>query len=92
MDAERYNRSVSLLCPTCGCDQFEFDGAAETVQSAKCVNCGRVLTKEQLIEENGETIEAHVKEMGQEITKDFAKEMRDTLRKAFRGSKTIKFK
>lgn len=92
MDAEKYNRSVTLLCPTCGGDQFEFEGSDETVETAKCASCGREFTRDELIDENGENISEHVKEMGQEITKDFAKEMRDTLNRAFRGSKTIKFK
>lgn len=92
MDADKYNRSVSLLCPTCGGDQFEFEGSDETVQAAKCASCGREFTKDELIEENSENISVNVEEMGKEITKYFAKEMRATLKKAFRGSKTIKFK
>ncbi|RCK30108.1 ECs_2282 family putative zinc-binding protein [Thalassospira lucentensis] len=92
MDAEKYNRSVTLLCPICGSDQFEFENSDEIVDSAHCAGCGRRFTRDELIEENGENINEHVKEMGQEITRDFAKEMRNTLKKAFRGNKHIKFK
>ncbi len=92
IDAEKYNRSVTLLCPTCGGDQFEFKGSDDMVESARCVGCGREFTKEELIEENGENINEHVKDMGQEITRDFAREMRNTLKKAFRGSKNVRFK
>jgi len=92
MEAEKYNRSVTLICPTCGGDQFEFEDGEERIQSAKCVSCGRAFTKDELAKENSENISAHVEEMGQEITRDFAKEMRDTLKRAFRGSKTITFK
>jgi NMD protein affecting ribosome stability and mRNA decay len=92
MDTEKYNRSVSLLCPTCGSDQFEFEGGDEVVESARCTGCGREFKKNELIEENSENISEHVKEMGQEFTHDTAKEMRKTLKKAFRGNKHIKFK
>jgi len=92
MDAGKHDRSVTLLCQTCGGDQFAFEGSGETIQSAKCGSCGREYTKDELIELNSENISEHVKEMGNEITKDFAKEMRETMRKAFRGRKTIKFR
>lgn len=92
MDPEKYNRSVTLLCPTCGGDQFEFGSSDEIVVSARCAGCDRRFTRDELIEENGENINEHAKEMGQEITGDFAKEMRNTLKNAFRGNKHIKFK
>ena len=91
MNTDKYNRSVGLNCPTCGNDQFEFEGGEETISSAKCASCGREFTKDDLIEENSENISEHIKEMGEEITKDFAKDLRDSLKKALRGSKNIKF-
>ncbi len=92
MQAEKYNRSINMLCPTCGGGQFAFEGEGEAVQSMKCASCGRELSKDELIELNGENISEHVKEMGKEITQDLAKELRDRLRNAFRGSKNITFK
>ncbi len=92
MDAQKYGRSVTLLCPTCGGDQFEFEGSDETVESARCASCGREFSKDELMGENSENINEHVKEIGREIARDFAKEMRDTLKKTFRGSRHIKFK
>ena len=92
MDAEKYNRAVSLLCPTCGGDQFEYEGDGETIATAKCANCEREFARDELIELNSENISTHVTEMGQEIKKDLAREMRDTLKKAFRGSKHVKFR
>ena len=92
MNEEKYNRSLTMICPTCGCDQFAYKGEAELVESMTCTSCGRVFTREELIEENGENISVHVQEMGQEIVKDFAKEMKASLKKALRGSKTIRFK
>ena len=92
MDAEKYSRSVSLHCPTCGGDQFEYERDDESVRSVKCATCEREFTKDQLIEDKSENISEHVKEIGNEVKKDFAKEMRDSLKKAFRGSKNIKVK
>lgn len=92
MDAGKYNRSVGLICPTCGGDQFAYDGDADTVESMKCASCDREFSREELMEANSENIAANVEEMGREITKDAAKEMREALRKAFRGSRTVKFR
>lgn len=92
MDSEKYNRSVNLLCPTCGGDQFASDGNPETPTSIKCASCEREFTKDELIELNSDNISEHVREMKGEITKDFANEMRGTLKRAFRGSKYIKIR
>ncbi|MDI6854331.1 MAG: hypothetical protein QME75_12095 [Deltaproteobacteria bacterium] len=90
MDNEKYNRNISLLCPTCGCNQFEYEGVDETIEMVKCASCGRELTKDELIQENSENISEHVKEMGGQIVKDLAKEFKESLKAAFRGSKYIR--
>lgn len=91
MDAGKYDREVKLLCPTCGCDQFEFNKAVdETTSLAKCMSCGRQLTKEELMRENSENISEHVKEIGDQFIKDAAKEIKDSLRKTLKGSKNIR--
>ena len=93
MDADKYNRQVSMLCPTCGCDQFEYeDSGSENNDLVKCASCGREMSKDDLLRENSENISEHSKEMGQEILKDVAAEMRKSLKTALRGSKHIKIK
>lgn len=92
MSSEKYNRSLSLICPVCGGDQFEFDDCEETANIYKCPSCKREFTRELLIEENSENISEHVKEIGDEVAKDVAKELRATLQKAFSGSGSIRFK
>jgi predicted RNA-binding Zn-ribbon protein involved in translation (DUF1610 family) len=73
MDARKYDCSVSLLCPTCGNNQFECNqGTDETIELMKCASCGREIAKDDLIRENSENISEHVKEMGKEITRDLA--------------------
>ena len=91
MDDEKYRRSVKLLCPTCGEDQFSFEheGAFAPVG---CANCGRQMTRDDLIRENSEVIEHSVAEMGQEVAADLSKELNKSLRAAFRGNKNIRFK
>lgn len=91
MDAEKYGRSVAMLCPTCGSSQFAYDDENDD-GLFRCVSCDRELTREELIRENDETIQAHASEMGAEVLRDAAKELRDSLRKTFSGSKHIKFK
>lgn len=92
-DSEKYSRSVALLCPTCGGSSFETHcGAGEALRMTKCVSCGREATRDDLIRENSENISINVKELGAEITRDFAEEMRKTLKNAVRGSKFIKIK
>jgi len=88
VDAEKYNRSVSLLCPTCGSDQFSRDGEEGPSQLATCARCGLKITHDDLIRANTESINEHVKEIG----KDVAKDIREELAKAFRGSKFFSVK
>ena len=93
MKSGKYDRQISLLCPTCGNTEFETDdGSAEATEMVKCASCGRELTRDELIAENSENISAHTKEIGKEVTKDIADEMRKSLKKAFRGSKNIRIK
>lgn len=87
MDAEKYNRSIRLLCSTCAGSDFEFEDAAGPL---RCTSCDRVFMREELIAENGEIIEAEVAEAKAEILSDVTKELRDSLRKAFGGSKYIR--
>ena len=57
MDASKYSRSATMLCPTCGNTDFEHDGDNSPL---RCGGCDRVFEREELIRENGEIIEARV--------------------------------
>lgn len=89
MDDEKYSRSVKLICSTCASGDFEYESDEGPY---RCVSCDRVFTRDELIGDNGHIIEAEVKEMGAEVVKDAQKELNAMLRKAFSGSKHIKFK
>ncbi|MEE2500535.1 hypothetical protein PRA75_18180 [Klebsiella pneumoniae] len=57
-----------------------------------CIGCGKILTNDELIQENGVSIDAHVNEVKEELTKDIQKQFNDILKKAFKGSKNIRIK
>lgn len=91
MDSDKYSLSINLLCPTCGHGDFEHDAAVED-GPIRCTSCDRMFTREELIRENGEIVDSQVSEVKAEIVADFAKELRDSMRKAFSGSKHVKFR
>jgi len=91
MDDEKYNRHVTLLCPTCGSDQFAFDDEDDAAP-VTCANCGRQTTREELMSDNSERINHQFAEMGEEVVADSAKELNKSLRDAFKGNKNIRFR
>jgi len=93
MNPEKYNRSIKLLCPTCGCSDFSYEeGSDETIQVMTCASCGREFDKDELIRENSENIDENLSEIKEEVVKDAAEELRKYLRKAFFGNKNIRLK
>jgi len=85
MNSEKYNRQISLHCHACGGTQFEYDENVETdEQIVKCAQCGRETTKRELINENSENINTHVREVADEAVKDITKEFNKTLKRLFR--------
>lgn len=91
MDANKYSRSIRLICPTCASADFEYDKETDD-GPIRCTSCNRVFSREELIRENGEIIEAEVSGVKKEIVDDITKDFRDSMRKAFSGSKHIKFR
>jgi len=93
MDSEKYNRSITLFCPTCGNSLFEFvENISEVDELIRCPSCGREMNKEELIRENGENIDANFEEIKGEVMRDLEKEMKAMLKNAFKGSKNIRIK
>jgi len=89
LNPEKYNRNIALLCPVCGNTEMEYSDESEIV---KCIGCGKELTKDELTQENGAAIEAHVDEIKKELTKDIQRQFNDMLKKAFKGNKSIRIK
>ncbi|MEL0628445.1 ECs_2282 family putative zinc-binding protein [Psychromonas aquatilis] len=93
MKSDKYNRSISLQCPTCGCKDFSYDeGVDEAIQIMTCASCEREFNKDELLQENSENIDEHLSEIKNEVTKDLVNELRKSLKKSFSGSKNIRFK
>jgi len=87
MDLEKHNRSVGLRCSTCGGGEFRYDAAVDD-SPIECGSCGRIFSREELIRENGETIE----DAANEMKADIVASVRDDFRKAFKNSKFVRFK
>lgn len=62
-----YDRSVSMQCPTCGCENFEREADNPHV---RCVQCGLEMTKDELRDANGGRIEAEADALKNELLKD----------------------
>lgn len=82
------SRNVTLLCSICGNDQFStLDSKYEDMREApdnarfKCSDCGRVVSKRELIDENEEIINANVEDIKKEAIAEFEKELKKALKK-----------
>ena len=78
------DRTLKLLCPLCGNDQFgsldvdmdELYDAPDNVK-VQCADCKNIFTKEALFEENSEAIEATI----DNIKDEFIAELKKSLKK-----------
>ncbi|MDE6208411.1 MAG: hypothetical protein K2M73_01905 [Lachnospiraceae bacterium] len=82
------NRNVSMICPLCGNYQFsaidcDLDNLSETSDETriKCSDCGRIVTKAVLIEENQERINANIEDVKKEVVNEIKKELKKMFRK-----------
>lgn len=74
---------INMKCNVCGNDQFStVDKGIEDVQNAseetevKCSDCGRVTSKEQLVEENSDIINANMDDFKEDIMKQLKKDFK----------------
>ena len=89
MADDRFSKSISTQCSTCGGTQFEHE--AET-GPFRCVGCDRTFTREELLRENGLLIDNEIGEMADDAGKNAREELRKSLRKAVSSSKHFKLK
>lgn len=80
--------NISMKCFVCGNDQFStVDKKIHDMLEApddtevKCSDCRRIITKEQLIEENNHIIEANVEDLKKEAIKEMEKEVKGMFKK-----------
>ena len=76
---------VALTCPTYGCTElYETPAAGQDFTDdwiITCANCGRTLTRAELIEANGESIDMTVSDMGDDIVDALAKDLEKAFKK-----------
>ena len=79
---KNHNRSVKMLCPLCGNDQFSTLDETDDLLNApdntriQCSDCKSVYTKAQLIHDNEHIINANIEEVKNEVMKDLEKELK----------------
>lgn len=86
MDSDKYSSSIELICSTCGCTKFQNN----ELENARihCAGCGRTFSKDELICENEEGIQAEVDKVKSDLLADF----KSQLKRQFKNSKYIKIK
>jgi uncharacterized Zn finger protein (UPF0148 family) len=81
MRSENYDRSLKLNCSTCGNSVFEYKDQSGPL---RCNSCNRVFTRDELISENGEMIEAEADKMKAQVMTDLRKSIADKFGKGFK--------
>jgi len=89
MQQGKYDKQVKMVCIVCNHDQFEQSDDSDLV---KCVSCGREVTKDTLLAENSEHIDAEIESTAEHFNKDLEKELGDVIKNAFKGVKGFKVK
>ena len=86
-----YNKTIELKCSTCGDSDFKYN---EDKSWIKCNRCGREYHGgyDELVQLNTETINEEIKKTKEELEGDLQKELNNMFKRAFKGSKNIKFK
>ena len=82
------SRNISMICNICGNDlfstvdtsTFSLDDASDDTL-VKCSDCGRIITKAALIEENQEIINANIEDLKEEAFKELDKELKKMFKK-----------
>lgn len=74
---------ICLKCSVCGNDQFSaIDESIQDISEAdgdvevKCGDCGRVVTKDELLKENSYIIEANIDDFKVEIMREIEKDLK----------------
>ena len=76
---------VALSCPTCGCTEFT-EASGPDWESADdryftCAHCGKTVSRAQLIEANSESIDATIRDLGDDIIAAFSKDLKRALKR-----------
>lgn len=72
-------RNINLYCDICGNDHFKFD-SEDVNTSYTCTDCGKVYTKEELLEINQSVINANIDDIKKELISEIQKELNKKFR------------
>lgn len=88
---DSYDKSINLLCATCGDSNFEMN---EDRSWIKCPRCGREYLNgyNELVELNQERINNDIEQLKSEVKEDLQKDLKLMFKKALRNNKYFKFK
>lgn len=85
MNLDKLNRSVVLLCPTCGNSEMEsLNGPHDVSDLFRCNSCELTITKDDLLSSNQENINANLNELKKQAAKEIKSELEKILKKAFK--------
>jgi len=93
MNAEKYNRQIALLCPTCGNRDFQLNCDGECTEGTiVCPSCNRTMSRAELLNENGETVDIALEDVSSAVLEDAEVEIRKMLIDAFKGCSNVRIK
>jgi hypothetical protein len=86
MQPGKYDRSIEMMCPTCGGKTFS--GLEPESPMVTCSSCGLSLARDDLRQANETNIAAALDDVKNEVVAD----LRQTFRNAFKGNKNFRIK
>lgn len=89
MNTDKYSRTITLRCPTCGSGYFE---NCEQSDRVACASCGNVLAQEDLVRANSETIHQQTEDVVKQAIEEVKRELKKVLQNAFKDNKLIKIR
>jgi uncharacterized Zn finger protein (UPF0148 family) len=78
-DSSKYDRTVTLICPTCGGTKFEHDEHDEN-SAVTCASCGLQISRSDLVDGNGENISAQIEQVKSEVVADIKAQLQQALK------------
>ena len=77
-----YNSSISLICPTCASDQFEYDDDLPNDERTYiCGDCKEAYSYVEIMESNSEKIQETIDQIGKAVVDDARKQLQKTIKK-----------
>ncbi len=79
MQSGKYNRNIILYCPICVSSEFNFE--SDDSETVTCSACNTELEHTELILQNTESIDAHTKQIADEVANDLKKHRKSVFKR-----------